>query len=77
MIQVGATDDQEKANALLARARVQGKGALASARPFTEKVSKGSETMWRARFAGLDEARAEAACKTLKRSGIACFTTRN
>jgi D-alanyl-D-alanine carboxypeptidase len=77
MIQVGATDDLEKANALLARARVQGKGALASARPFTEKVSKGSETMWRARFAGLDEARAEAACKTLKRSGIACFTTRN
>ena len=77
MIQVGATDDQEKANALLARARVQGKGALASARPFTENVSKGSETMWRARFAGLDEARAEAACKTLKRSGIACFTTRN
>lgn len=77
MIQVGATDDQEKANALLARAREQGKGALASARPFTEKVTKGRETLWRARFAGLDEARAEAACKTLKRSGVACFTTRN
>ena len=34
-------------------------------------------TAGRARFAGLDEARAEAACKTLKRSGVACFTTRN
>lgn len=77
MIQVGATDDEEKANALLARARTQGKGALASARPFTEKVTKGRETMWRARFAGLDETRAEAACKSLKRSGMACFTTKN
>ena len=77
MIQVGATDDQEKANALLARARAQGKSALGAARPFTEKVTKGGETMWRARFAGLDEARAEAACKSLKRSGIACFTTKN
>lgn len=77
MIQVGATDDQEKANALLARARTQGKGSLASAQPFTEKVTRGSDTLWRARFAGLDETRAEAACKTLKRSGMACFTTRN
>jgi D-alanyl-D-alanine carboxypeptidase len=77
MIQVGATDDQDKANALLARARTQGKGSLASAQPFTEKVTRGSDTLWRARFAGLDETRAKAACKTLKRSGMACFTTRN
>jgi D-alanyl-D-alanine carboxypeptidase len=77
MIQVGATDDEEKANALLARARTQDKGALGAARPFTEKVTKGRETIWRARFAGLDETRAEAACKSLKRSGMACFTTKN
>lgn len=77
MIQVGAADDQAKANALLAKARAQGRGLLASAQPFTEKVQKGRETLWRARFAGLDESRAEAACKALKRSGVACFTTRN
>ena len=77
MIQVGASDDQAKANALLAKARAQGRGLLASAQPFTEKVQKGRETLWRARFAGLDESRAEAACKALKRSGVACFTTRN
>ncbi|MEY3372638.1 MAG: hypothetical protein RLZZ537_1106, partial [Pseudomonadota bacterium] len=30
-----------------------------------------------ARFAGLDEKAAENACRTLKRSGLGCFTTRN
>jgi D-alanyl-D-alanine carboxypeptidase len=77
MIQVGATDDVGKANDLLARAKAQGRGLLGAAQPFTEKVQKGSETLYRARFAGLAENKAEAACKTLKRSGFACFTTRN
>ncbi|MDF2114696.1 D-alanyl-D-alanine carboxypeptidase [Roseiarcaceae bacterium H3SJ34-1] len=77
MIQIGATDDQEKAQNLLTRARAQGKSVLGSAQPFTEKVQKGGGTLWRARFAGLSEDGAEAACKSLKRSGFACFTTRN
>lgn len=77
MIQIGATDDQEKAQDLLTRARAQGKAVLGSAQPFTEKVQKGGGTLWRARFAGLTEDGAEAACKSLKRSGFACFTTRN
>jgi D-alanyl-D-alanine carboxypeptidase len=77
MIQIGATDDQEKAQSLLTRARAQGKSVLGSAQPFTEKVQKGGGTLWRARFAGLTEDGAEAACKSLKRSGFACFTTRN
>ncbi|HEY8579746.1 MAG TPA: serine hydrolase [Beijerinckiaceae bacterium] len=77
MIQVGATDDQEKAEDLLARARSHGRSLLASAKPFTEKVQKGRETLWRARFAGLDADGAESACRALKKSGIACFTTRN
>lgn len=76
MIQIGATDDQGKAQELLNRARAQTR-ALASAQPFTEKVQRGSETLWRARFAGLDESEAENACRALKRSGFACFTTRN
>ncbi len=77
MIQVGATDDAGKANDLLMRAKSRGKGALASARGFTEKVQKGSETLYRARFAGLEENSAETACKTLKRTGFSCFATRN
>lgn len=76
MIQIGATDDQGKAEALLNRARSQAR-SLASAQPFTEKVQRGGETLWRARFAGLDENEAESACRALKRSGFACFTTRN
>lgn len=77
MIQIGATDDQTKAQELLSRAKAQGRSVLGSAQPFTEKVQKGKETLWRARFAGLSEDGAEAACKTLKRSGFACFMTRN
>jgi len=76
MIQVGATDAAAKANDLLAKARSKAP-ALSGATPFTEKVKKGSETIYRARFAGLTETRAEAACKSLKRSGLSCFTTRN
>ncbi len=77
MIQIGATDDAAKANELLAKAKTQSKGSLASAHPFTEKVQKGRETLYRARFAGLEEGQAEAACKSLKRSGFSCFTTKN
>ena len=76
MIQVGATDAAAKANDLLAKARSKAP-SLSGATPFTEKVKKGSETIYSARFAGLTETRAEAACKSLKKSGLSCFTTRN
>ena len=76
MIQIGATDGAEKANALLARAKSSA-SALAKATPFTEKVQSGGAALWRARFAGLSEDQADAACKTLKQSGFACFATKN
>ena len=76
MIQIGASDEMGKANQLLAKAR--GKApVLSGATSFTEKVKVGSGTLYRARFAGLSETKAEAACKSLKRSGFSCFTTRN
>jgi D-alanyl-D-alanine carboxypeptidase len=77
MIQIGATDDAEKAQDLLARAKASSRSALGSATPFTEPVKSGSGTLYRARFAGLDESQANAACKALKRSGFGCFTTKN
>ena len=77
VIQIGATEDADKANDLLSRAKTEGRSALASAKPFTEKVQKGDATLYRARFAMLDPNGAEAACRTLKRSGFACFATRN
>ncbi len=77
MIQIGATDDIAKANDLLSRARSQSHGMLGAAKPFTEKVQKGSGTLYRARFAGLEANAAEGACKALKRSGFSCFATKN
>jgi D-alanyl-D-alanine carboxypeptidase len=76
-IQIGATDDAAKAMALLKSAKEKRAALLASARPYTEAVRKGKDTLYRARFAGLQEARAEAACKALKSSGFSCFATRD
>ena len=73
MIQIGAPDDPAKANALLIRARERNPSTLASAKPLTEKVRKGDATLYRARFAVLDSASAEAACRSLKRNGFSCF----
>lgn len=77
IIQIGATDAPDKATDLLDRAKSQGNGTLASARPFTEKVRKGEATLYRARFAGLDTTEAEQACRALKRSGFGCFATKD
>ncbi len=77
MIQIGATDDVEKARGLLARAKAKRSAALRGARPFTEKVNIGGSTLYRARFAGLEASRAEAACRALKSSGFRCFAIKD
>jgi D-alanyl-D-alanine carboxypeptidase len=76
VVQIGASDDQGKANDLLNRARAKARGSLASAKPVTEKVKIGADIFYRARFAGLDSASAETACRSLKKSGFSCFTAR-
>ena len=77
IVQVGATATVGQANDLLARAKSQSSGSLGAAKPFTEKVQKGRETLYRARFAGLEADAAEAACRNLKRAGMSCFASRN
>jgi D-alanyl-D-alanine carboxypeptidase len=78
VIQLGATDDESKAKTMLDNARSRSGRALAQASPFTEKVTKGEATLYRARFSGFSEAdEAEAACKVLKRNGFACFALRS
>ena len=72
MIQIGAPDSLAKADALLSRARERNR-FLASAKPVTEKVRKGDATLYRARFAVEDSASADAACRSLKRTGFSCF----
>jgi D-alanyl-D-alanine carboxypeptidase len=77
VIQLGAVDDESKAQEILEEARSRSRRVLAKASPFTEKVVLGGATLYRARFSGFDEAdTAHQACKVLKRSGFACFATR-
>jgi D-alanyl-D-alanine carboxypeptidase len=77
VIQLGATDDEDKAKAMLDAARTRSGKLLAKASPFTEKVTKDGSTLYRARFSGFDEStEAERACKSLKKSGFACFASR-
>ncbi len=76
MIQIGASEDAAKAVDLLVRAKAENRSALASARPFTERIDNGNGAFYRARFAGLDSSTtAEIACKVLKRNGFPCFAT--
>lgn len=78
VIQLGAMDDEGKAKSMLAEARQRSGGALGKAAPFTEKVTHGGTTLFRARFSGFSEAEAaQDACRALKRNGFTCFATRS
>ena len=77
IIQIGAADDPAKAQALIDKARQQDRAVLAGAKPMTEKVRSANGTLYRARFAGLEQASAETACRSLRRSGFACFAVRD
>ena len=77
VIQLGATDDEEKAKDMLASARSRFGKVLTKASPYTEKVSANGSTLYRARFSGFKESGdAEQACKQLKKGGLACFASR-
>ncbi|HET7492824.1 MAG TPA: serine hydrolase [Bradyrhizobium sp.] len=77
IVQVGALETENEARQRIEAARNQAHGLLNKADPFTERVTKGDKTLFRARFAGLDRDQAEAVCRTLKRSDISCITVRN
>jgi D-alanyl-D-alanine carboxypeptidase len=77
IIQVGALESESEAKQRLEAARGSAGGLLGKADPFTETVSKGGKSFYRARFAGLDKDSAEAVCRTLKRSEISCITIKN
>jgi D-alanyl-D-alanine carboxypeptidase len=77
MIQVGAFGEEKEARVRLSSVQSRAKKLLGRADAFTETVTKGEKTFYRARFAGLDKGQAEAACRTLKRSDIACLPIKN
>jgi D-alanyl-D-alanine carboxypeptidase len=77
LIQVGAFDEEGEAKKRLTLAVTKAKDELDRADPFTERVSKGEKTLYRARFAGFDRKQAEAACKSLRRGEIPCMLLKN
>ena len=73
IIQLAAADSDAKARTILDSAIGKTGRLLARAEPFTEAVTKGSATLYRARFAGFEAETAQEACKALKRSGFNCI----
>jgi D-alanyl-D-alanine carboxypeptidase len=78
LIQVGAYEDEKEARQYLASAREKAAKLLARAEAYTEPVIvKGDKTLYRARFAGLEKDKAEAACRYLKRKDFVCMEIKN
>jgi D-alanyl-D-alanine carboxypeptidase len=77
IVQVGAFGTESEAKQHLDAAQSKAKSLLGHADPFTETVTKGDKTFYRARFAGLEREQAEATCRQLRRSDIACMTVKN
>ncbi len=77
IIQIGAFEGEDEAKQHLSDAQVKIPNMLSNADAFTERVQKGDKALYRARFAGFDKEMAEAACKQLKRSDIACMAVKN
>jgi len=76
-IQIGAFDVEGEARDKLTSAQNKAKDVLGQADPYTETVTKGDKTLYRARFAGFDREGAEAACKFLKKNEFQCMALRN
>jgi D-alanyl-D-alanine carboxypeptidase len=72
VIQVGALEDESEAKARLGSAQRKATSLLEKANAYTERTTKDGKTYYRARFAGFDRDKAEAACRQLKRSEIPC-----
>jgi D-alanyl-D-alanine carboxypeptidase len=77
IIQVGAFPAEQAAKQRLSTVQTKAPKVLTGAEAFTEPVEKDGATYYRARFAGLDKDRAEAACKYLKKNDVECVTIKN
>ncbi|WP_244598291.1 D-alanyl-D-alanine carboxypeptidase [Pseudohoeflea suaedae] len=73
-IQIGATPDEDAAQALLGRAKSAAGNTLSGTEPFTMAYNE----LYRARFAGFSgQTSAVNACRALKKKGFACWATPN
>jgi D-alanyl-D-alanine carboxypeptidase len=76
-IQIGAFPSEQDARKKLSIAQTKATQILNHASPLTEAVVKGDNTLYRARFAGLQKDEAEVACRQLKSSEIDCIIIKN
>lgn len=72
-IQVGAFPTAEGAKSRIDIAKSTRVSALKTATPFLMAVDKDGDTIYRARFSGLNKQQARNACRQLKRAGVGCF----
>ncbi|MCL6706192.1 D-alanyl-D-alanine carboxypeptidase [Pseudomonas sp. R2.Fl] len=73
-IQIAAAESREAALDLLSRIQAEVGGPLVGLRTYTEEISSGGKTLYRARFVGFDgKDDAWAACDTLKKFSMACM----
>ncbi len=73
-IQLAATPTQSSAEDILDQALSKGSAVLAKASPYTEPVTVGDTTLYRARFAGFaNKNQARAACTYLTRRDFKCL----
>jgi D-alanyl-D-alanine carboxypeptidase len=78
IVQVGALETEAEAQQRIEAARNSSRGLLTKVDSFTETViAKDNRKLFRARFAGLERDQAEAVCRALRRSDIACMAVRN
>ncbi|MET0482745.1 MAG: D-alanyl-D-alanine carboxypeptidase [Aestuariivirgaceae bacterium] len=72
-IQIGAFPSSSAAQERIDAAQAAAGDLLSGKVPFTMPVSRGNDTIFRARFSGFDESQAREACKRLSRKGVGCF----
>lgn len=72
-IQIGAFPTRQGARKRLDAARTRKVAELKRATPFLMAVDKNGNTLYRARFSGLNRKQATRACRQLKRAGVGCF----
>jgi len=77
-IQIGAFPNAKAARDRLHDVKESATALLAKATPYTEKVSKDSTNLFRARFAGFrSEWHARRVCQTLQRRDVDCIVAKN
>jgi D-alanyl-D-alanine carboxypeptidase len=72
-IQIGAYPTKDGAMRIIEKALSMDLNPLAGKTAFAIPITRGSSTLYRARFSGFDQITARAACKELSRKGLSCL----